>query len=112
MRKMIRGLRIAQSESRKSVERFQMGACIIKGKRILGKGYNQSKSHPKGSGKYHHIHAETAAILSAIKAGYDLTRSTIYIYRKGSRLAKPCRHCEMFINEVGISSIVYTQRID
>lgn len=102
---------LAKKLSKKSTYRFQMGAVIVKGARIFGVGFNNSKkSHPKARNEFSTTHAELSAIISA---GWDNAKgSDIYIYRElkdGSPAkAAPCTHCYALLNEVGIRNIYYT----
>ena len=80
-------MRAAINESKKSKHRFQIGAAIAKGKRVLAKAHNTRKTHPVyGSGEYNTLHAESHAIYKAIRSGIDLVGTTIYIYRHNNTL--------------------------
>lgn len=90
----------------------QVGACIVKDKKIIGIGYN---GFPKGSDddelswgktsdnildtKYPYVvHAELNAILNSIM---KLNGSTIYVTHY------PCNECAKAIVQSGISKVVY-----
>lgn len=89
----------------------QVGACIVKNKKIIGIGYN---GFPKGSNddemswnktgdlldtKYPYVvHAELNAILNSIK---NLENSTIYVTHY------PCNECSKAIAQSGISKVIY-----
>ena len=102
-------MRAAINESKKSKHRFQIGAAIAKGKRVLSKAHNVRKTHPKfGSGEYSTLHAESHAIYKAVRMGIDLKGSTIYIYRHNNNLAKPCPCCQGLIHKYGIKDVIYS----
>lgn len=90
----------------------QVGACIVKNKKIIGIGYN---GFPKGSSddelswgktsddilntKYPYVvHAELNAILNSI---LHLEGSTIYVTHY------PCNECAKAIVQSGISKVIY-----
>jgi len=102
-------IRAAINESKKSKHRFQIGAAIAKGKRILSKAHNTRKTHPKfGSGQYSTLHAESHAIYKAVRQGINIRGSTLYVYRHNNNLAKPCDCCMCLIKKYGIKEIVYS----
>jgi deoxycytidylate deaminase len=102
-------MRIAIKESEKSTQHFKLGAVIAKGNRVLARGFNNRKSHPRfGSGMFRSTHAEGAAIRDAVSRGVDLKGKSIYIYRKNNLIAKPCACCEKLIKSFGISQIIYS----
>lgn len=106
-----RVFRLAQKESEKSDQKFKLGAVIVKGSRVLSKGYNQQKTHPiYGSGAYNNLHAEGDAIYKALRAGIDIVGSIMYVYRRNSNMAAPCKGCEALLRRYGINSVVYTDR--
>ena len=102
-------MRFAREEANKSKHRFQMGAAIVRGKRILSRAYNIDKTHPKfGSGEYKRLHAEGHAIWKAVRQGVDLSGATIYVYRQNNNLAKPCPCCMGLIHKYGIKEVIYS----
>ena len=91
-------LRIAKIESQKSLAPYKLGCVIARKRKILGRGYNVYKTHPKlGVGYHGFFHAETKAIQDALSRGHDLEGATAYIYREGGLLAKPCVHCQRIL---------------
>lgn len=106
-------LRIAKIESQKSLAPYKLGCVIARKRKILGRGYNVYKTHPKlGVGYHGFFHAETKAIQDALSRGHDLEGATAYIYREGGLLAKPCVHCQKILKSFGITEFVYTQGIN
>lgn len=89
----------------------QVGACIVKDKKIIGIGYN---GFPNGSNddempwdregeaintKYPYVvHAELNAILNSIK---ELKGSTVYVTHY------PCNECSKAIVQSGIKKVIY-----
>lgn len=104
-------MRVARLMSRKSnAPNFKMGAVIARGRKIIGLGANDViKTHPRSNAPYGRIHAELSAMLNAQA---DISGSTIYIFRAGSKeaplLAKPCRHCQALIKRANIKAVVYS----
>ena len=102
-------MRYAIEESKKSTHKFQMGAAIVKGNRVLSRAHNINKTHPTfGSGQYKRLHAEGHAIYKAVRNGLSLEGSTIYVFRKNHTLAKPCSCCMGLIHKYGIKEIIYS----
>lgn len=84
--------------------------CIITYKgRVISKGFNQMKTHPKVTHPWKNTHAEFNAIA---KARRDLEGCEIYVYRehKNGTLAnsKPCDYCMELIKRSGIHKIHFT----
>lgn len=102
---------LAVKQANKStVFRTQHGAVLAKGKRVLGTGYNQYKTHTKyGSGFWGWLHAEAVAIRDAVRKGIDPAGATLYITRIGdNRMSKPCEFCQQLIEQYGIRKVIYT----
>jgi dCMP deaminase len=97
-----------------------VGAIIVKDKRILTTGYNGAPSGIKSckekgeclriklnipSGKQHElcfaIHAEQNAIIQAAKLGVSITDATLYCTHQ------PCVICSKMIINAGITRVVY-----
>lgn len=99
--------------------RIKIGCIIAKGSKILGRGVNIEKSHPKQkylNEKYRgfnthnsYIHAELNAVLTT---NANLDGATIYIYREDNNgvmcCCKPCPACEFVLRQVGITTVYYT----
>jgi dCMP deaminase len=106
-------------KTRSTCERRQVGALIVKDKRILSSGYNGAPMGSKHceevgclrtalnipSGERHElcraIHAEQNAIVQAAYSGTSINNSTIYITNQ------PCVLCAKMIINAGIKKIVY-----
>lgn len=116
-------MKIALEEAKNAnCAKGKVGAVIVFDGKILGKGNN---SVPKGckpctvdtclrkkynlkSGERQEIcrvvHAEQNAILNALKNGYDLSDSTIYVTKS------PCMICAKLIINVGIKRVIYANK--
>jgi tRNA(Arg) A34 adenosine deaminase TadA len=92
----------------------RLGAVIFKRNRIIGRGYNSSKSHPLQA-KYNRLsirlHAEIAAIVDGLRenpnemAGASI--AVARVRREGSLgCSLPCPSCLGAIRSVGIRRIV------
>ncbi len=106
-------------KTRSTCLRRQVGALIVKDKRILASGYNGAPagvSHCEEvgclrqqlnipSGERHElcraIHAEQNAIVQAAYAGTSVKDSTIYVS------LQPCSLCAKLIINAGITKLVY-----
>lgn len=108
------------TKKRSTCKRRQVGAVIVKDKRILATGYNGA---PKGlehcekvgcmreqlsvpSGERHELcralHAEQNAIIQAAYSGVSINDSTIYV------TDQPCVLCAKMIINAGIKRVVFS----
>jgi deoxycytidylate deaminase len=97
--------------SKKSKYRIQMSCIILDHGRMIGKGYNQIKSHPRWSyGLKTTIHAECSAIINTRKR--RVYGTIAFIYRETRRgkpaLARPCENCMKELKEFGIKKVIYS----
>lgn len=106
-------------KSRSTCLRRQVGALIVKDKRIISTGYNGAPMNCRHceetgclrdqlnipSGERHElcraIHAEQNAIVQAAYSGVSLNGSTIYV------TAQPCVLCAKMIINAGIEKIIF-----
>jgi deoxycytidylate deaminase len=90
----------------------RLGAVIAFGNDIVSVGWNKSKTHPKSTHPWKHIHAEMDAIM---KAG-QCDGAELYVARIGNdgllRNAKPCPACMSLIIASGIRKIHFTENND
>ena len=107
------------------VYRAKICAAIVRRRKIISFGFNQSKTHTLQArySKHYlacHVHAEIDAIKNALRkiSLEDLSYCDIYIARakrtgacspfvKG--LAKPCIGCQRAIRAFGIHGVFYTE---
>lgn len=102
-------LRKALRLAEKSTNPWRLGCILAHGKRIISRGVNDSKGHPRAyrdSGR----HAELDAVLRS--APEELDGAFAYVGRitKTGRpaMAKPCWHCEELLRDSGISRVYYS----
>ena len=106
-------------KTRSTCLRRQVGAVIVKNKRILATGYNGvptgiehcekvgclRQKYNVPSGQRHElcraVHAEQNAIVQAAMAGTSIQGATIYIN------AQPCSLCAKMIINAGINKIIF-----
>jgi len=89
--------------------RVKMACCLVKGKKVLAIANNSKKTHPKwGLNGYGYLHAETAALAKASASGIDVTDCEVYVWRRGERLAKPCKSCYKALRDAGVGNVYYT----
>ena len=113
----------AREEMIKSTfSRIHIGCIIVKGNKVLGRGHNVEKSHPKQKylnnkcRKFNtqnaYIHSELSAVLHAQTK--DLEGATCYIYREDNNgnlsCCRPCPACEFILRQVGITTVYYTDK--
>lgn len=93
-----------------------MSAVIYKYKRnktvVISTGVNRhlyiGKKKEKGRyGTPYSIHAERDAIEGCSRQ--DLWGASIFVYRKGNKLARPCPKCMNLIMSTGINHIAWSQ---
>lgn len=103
-------MRLASEARLLSPMKVKVGAALVKGGRVIKVASNM----PGGSSKYQvspwSRHAEVRATLNV-----DARGGTIYVYREhgitgAPMLAKPCKHCEGWLEYVGVKSIHYTSQ--
>lgn len=110
-------LNVARFHAEKSQERNKHGAVVVKGGRILGRGFNKFKNSPdiipeELISVHCSRHAEEVAIHDA---GSDLKGAVLYVARVNKqgldRLSRPCKSCANLIESVGIKRVVYTEEV-
>lgn len=105
----------AVEEAKKSTYlQFRTGCIIFNKKRILSVGHNYAsksakKLHPKFQTWFGSVHAEVDAILKARKNLKNASLIVIRINKKDEfRMSKPCKHCMLYLNHIGIKKIYYS----
>lgn len=106
-----RFMNIAKEVSTWSKDFTQIGAIIVKDKRILSTGYNGfPKSLNDDKERIYNrelklkftIHAELNSLLNALEHGISVRDSTLYVYG-----LRPCHECAKSIIQSGIKTVVY-----
>ena len=109
----------AQKESLKgSVTDWCMGAVIVRGGKIIGKGHNKSSGKVEKfekllNTKLWSLHAEMAAILDC---NDDINGSILFIAGRkinGNRVyCRPCKHCLKIIRQMSFKAVYYETKTD
>ncbi len=103
------GRAVAVSERSDHIK-WQLGAVIAKGNRVVSSAPNKFRNAPFIDHEHATVHAEANAIKAA--GNRDLRGATIYVARKSrngeAALARPCKNCMKTIVAAGIKEIVYT----
>lgn len=92
----------------------RVGAAVFYKGQFLASGFNSLKTHPSTAWypKAFTRHAEIHALAKAKAKKFDLTNSTIVVYRETLNgdlgLARPCEMCLDMAIELGIREIFYT----
>ncbi len=105
-------IKLARNEAGKSSHKAKVGAVIF-GRTIISTGHNQIRSVRSITKKFikwpNSIHAEINAIIKSKVSLKGKSILVIRINKKGNlRLAKPCQHCQMYIDHVGITNVFYS----
>lgn len=114
MNRIQRGIKAAAEAAQFTVHsRYQVGAAIYVGNKLISIGWNEDKTDPKQRSIFRWRHAETAALVGTRKT--DLSRATMYVTRVtktgGLRIAKPCKDCQRILRAAGIRRVVFTNRL-
>lgn len=97
---------LAKKQAAKSCHKYRHGAIIIKGGRVLAKGFNRDKTSPTwGSGYKGKIHAESDAIRRAVTQGVRIRGATMIVVRLDDGPSKPCYKCMELIEKFGLEVI-------
>jgi len=108
-------IELAIEEAEKStVKKAQMSAVIWDKKGILSSGFNQWLANTSDDRYnyfvYHSRHAEISAILRLRDDWrWRLENASIFIYRRGWKLAQPCKHCKHVLHHMGISRVYWSE---
>ena len=97
---------------------FKHGAVIYDKKgNIISIGFNKRRSSPSLA-RYGYYncwhHAESDAIIKALRGGYDLRGCSLLVVRIGKNKlcnSRPCSHCMGIILDVGITDVWYSNRV-
>lgn len=98
-----------------SVYRWQHGAVVAKGNKLLGAAPNKFRNLPTVDEHNVSDHAEHAVIRELLKTRKDLRGCTIYIARINkagyTTMSRPCEDCMKVILHSGIKEFVYTNEV-
>jgi deoxycytidylate deaminase len=106
----IRFLNLAIRTASRSTHHMRVGALIVKGNKLLSKGYNQMRTHPKAQTAWQRIHAELDALLHMTS---DETRGATMIVVRLTKtgllaMSRPCSVCYSMLQLAGFKSVVYS----
>lgn len=99
----------AMKAAARSNMKFHLGSVIYNKNTIISTGFNRWLH--KGPSRYlpvanFSIHAEEDALFGLPR---QITYgASIFIYREGNLLAKPCANCQKAIDRAGISHVFYS----
>lgn len=105
---MIEYISAAIKMAAKSTYKHQMGAIVVYGGKIVGRGFNYTHStgRPFGDG----VHAEIKALNNTTARYRD--GSTVYVCRGTDinklKLAKPCEMCQGIMRAMGVKYVWYS----
>ena len=104
---------IAEDACDSSKVKRKMCAIIYNGNSIVSIGINRhytlSSKHRSIFGlPYTSFHAEVDAITKALRQEDSLRKMSIYIHRKGGKMAKPCHNCMSLLYHFGIYDISWS----
>lgn len=103
----------ALDEATKSTCRYQLGAYLVSGKKVLAYGHNRWMGLDKVLTRYGmlwSLHAEMDALR---KAPFGSSKgATLYVARINGKLAMPCSKCMDVLNKAGVARVVYTTGSD
>ena len=101
---------VLENKIQDSPMRFKLGAILIKKGRVVAVGNNHRKTNPRYGVKadFMTLHAEGDLLYSCYKLGIDTRKTTMIVYRKNGKLARPCIHCQKLIEKAGIKKVIYT----
>ena len=94
--------------------KFRHGCVIFSGNNVISRGYNRRQFHPllrKYGYKWAWLHAESDAIIRALKARKHLEGATSLGVRAGKTKlcnSKPCANCIAMMEAVGIREVLYS----
>lgn len=115
--------RAAEAMSKLSDHHYKIGCVVVVNHRIVSSGHNggtnthgfQKRLDDRFFGDEKSKgckHAEVDALLPFIGRDVDLSKATVYVFRRNCRgdlaLARPCPRCMSVIKELGIKKISYS----
>ena len=106
-------------------DRQQMGCVVTYKKKVIGMGFNSTKTHPlqktynnrfrfDSDDTPHCMHAEMHALIPIRNLDIDWNKARVYVYRvsrcypSNGAFARPCTACREYMKSLGIRHIYYT----
>ena len=109
----LKAISLATKEADKSTCRQKHGAVIYKKNKIISKGYNKYKTHPRApSYRFPSIHAEVDALLKINNLNISGASLAVVRINKKNHLmnSKPCKKCMNEINKAEIKYVIYSTK--
>lgn len=114
--------RLAANISEQSDHKYKLGCVIVNNHHVISTGHNSATithgMQARLDKKFFNTesagcrHAEIDALLPLIHQKIDLTRATLYVFRRNKlnqlAIARPCPRCMSIIKSCGIKRIKYT----
>ena len=114
--------KVAEAVSELSDHRCKIGCVVVNNHHIISSGHNSATaSHgfqAKINKQFFNMdskgckHAEIDALLPLIRSHIDLSRATLYIFRRNGMdelaMSRPCERCMSVIQKYGIKRLKYT----
>jgi len=109
-------LNLTEIAAHTSDMRHKLSAILVFKRTVLSVGYNRHMGMElqldRGYGQSYSIHAEVDAFRKAVKVYPEVWEAnsglTLYVTRKGFKMAKPCDLCLKFLKKTPVNRIVYT----
>ena len=108
-------LSVARYFAAKSAANKKHGAVIVKSGSVIGRGCNKDTNNPMIVSPEHiKTHCSRHAEIEAIRdANWNVDGAILYVARVNrqgrDRNSKPCKYCELVINETKIKKVIYTR---
>lgn len=108
-------LSVARYFAAKSKANKKHGAVLVRSGSVIGRGYNKDTNNPMFVSPEHiKTHCSRHAEIEAIRnANWNVDGAILYVARVNGqgqdRNSKPCKYCELVINETKIKKVIYTR---
>ncbi|MGW6413353.1 deaminase [Streptomyces vinaceus] len=101
-------MQAALRQASRSTCRFQLGAVLVDGNRVLAAAPNKRRNSPTIDFRNSTFHAEVSVLRRAPRTA----GTTVYVARLNARMrpamAKPCSRCQLALWEAGVQRVFYT----
>lgn len=105
---------IAETLASKSTMRHKLCCLAVYKNKVLAVGYNKLLSDQVPEKTIHgdiwSIHAEIDSVRKAMKVYPELKNEgiTLYVARKGFKMAKPCDDCQKILKKMKVKKVFYS----
>ena len=109
-----RCLDIARELAAKSQLHHKHGAIVVKSGRVLGRGFNKSRNHPRMiEAGQHAMECGYHAEIVAMKDAGNVEGAVIFVARINKKgedlLSKPCSRCQEVLTKKKVKNVIYTK---